>query len=390
MESCSWFFVEEHKLVVSSIEYCAVAQAHPVHISTPQGLSPESVRCCSVIIRTLESTTLRYHQWRMMPRHSFSSSVLFWLLHPSRRYHFDLRSYLSPTSMSSSSSSDDDESSNGSSFDECYINCGCQGCTNGEMMYDPMSRFHVQFCLNCDRCYCFGAGPTGASCGCCQPCYLKQCSKIVTADTPTTDEDDSDEFFDAVEEEASNHDDEDEDDDEYDDDCDEEEEYLAMIAQKSNKDAIPLAKQSEIRTVVRASSSGSGSRLDTLLTEREGSKCWISARMKPRDRKEQFVEFQLSPDKALRRVGSVEVKVSIQPVDFRIDYSTDGINWERGPALWGMDGSFRSHNDINNLNAKLVRIVCEKEEDEYRSLPQVGFAYVNFNRVAEMRQSLCW
>jgi hypothetical protein len=180
-------------------------------------------------------------------------------------------------------SSSDDESS----IDDGYTNCGCKGCVSGEMMYDTRSRFHVTFCLNCDRCYCFGSGLNRLSCQCCQPCYLKQCKKV-DDDTPTNDdvdEDDSDEYVDAVEQGSNN-----------DEGNSSKNVKLTAKSKIDTSNAISLAKQSEV-TVVRASSSGPGLTLDTLLTERKGTKTWLSKYMKTRERQEQFVEFQLSPDR---------------------------------------------------------------------------------------------
>ena len=144
--------------------------------------------------------------------------------------------------------------------------------------------------------------------------------------------------------------------------------------------------------MVGASSQQDGFSAETVLVDEQGTTFWKSELMKGKGRKEQYVEFQLAPNNGMRRVGSVEV-FEARPTsgsDFRLDYSVDGPSWKCGRGIWGMEsydvGSVCSNDDLGDFEARSVRIVCLKPKS-YQYKSEVGFAYVEFNRVANMRET---
>jgi len=243
-------------------------------------------------------------------------------------------------------------------------NCGCDGCNAGLKEWDPQAGMHVNFCGKCTRAYCYGSGPNNGSGSCCYGC--SRCQQGKCLEEPSDREESEEE-------------------------PEEEEPVMKKAKTEENPPKVPaLAEQSEIRVV--GASSQQDSAVNVLMND-NGTTYWKSDEMKGKNRKEQYVEFQLAPDNTIRRLGSVEVYEArdVQVSDLRMDYSTDGSSWKRGFSIWGLEsygigdcGCIRSNDDLGNLEARLVRIVCKKPTG-YKS--KVGFAYVEFNRVAKMFSS---
>ncbi|CAB9514735.1 expressed unknown protein [Seminavis robusta] len=157
--------------------------------------------------------------------------------------------------------------------------------------------------------------------------------------------------------------------------------------------SVPLAKQSEIQVMHASSTDRRCSHALENLLKLAGKTFWESEEIaSPNNRREEYVQFQLHPKQQIRRIGGVEVHVSNVSVDFRVDYSLDGVTWTQGYALSALAscGMRSSFGFPPPFVARYVRVVCENKPTEENFQPKMGFKAVVFNRVAQMFEANGW
>lgn len=246
--------------------------------------------------------------------------------------------------------------------------------------FDYFAEPKPSFCDACGRAYCFGSGPNASSCHCCarcRVCFRGKCGGKSDSSRPhkKTKKGAPGGEGAALGDVSSVDNTQD----------------RKPDASVGKANAVPLVKQSEFR--VLSCTSEEAPHYATNAMKTYVPVYWKSERMTRENYREQYVEIQLDGTGArMRRVEDVEVEEHPDigyMNDYRIDYSTDGRTWTRGPSLWGMScgaGNYRS-NMMCDIEAKFVRIVCEKK-DYGRIQEYVGFASVEFNRAARRKREL--